>query len=178
MTCFHLEQLQLLHGLNLKDVCYPGLSITNILDCVWASASPDEQPWQPWRTAFGLTPSLSDPISRDEREHIWFQELPLWFWHQVGLKCRNIYRSLPLGGRMVRFQSFSLLFFQQTLYDQMFAKTKRWFQSSPTCENSQIRAHLKYIDDNVGFKVKPARLHFQLGRHFVTYLSPLSTSRM
>lgn len=107
-----------------------------------------------------------------------FKNFHFGFGHRVGLKCRNIYRSLPLGGRMVRFQPFSLLFFQLTLYDQMFAKTKRGFQSSPTCENSKIRAHLKYIDDNVGFKVKPARLHFHLGRHFVTYLSPLSTSRM
>lgn len=78
---------------------------------------------------------------------------------------------------IVCFQSFILLLWINSLWADNW-KRKQWFQSSPVCKNLKLGTHLKYIDDNVEFKVKPAWFHFHSGHHFVTYLSPLSTSRM
>lgn len=79
--------------------------------------------------------------------------------------------------KMVCSQPFIFLFWINSLWADSW-KTKQWFQSSPVCKNVKLWTHLKYIDDNVEFKVKPAWFHFHLGHHFVTYLGPLSTSRM
>lgn len=146
------------------------------MDCVWASASPDEQPWQPRKTSFGLTPSLSDPISK--RRRLISRTSTLGFGVESALNVGAFTAAYHWGAGWCVFNPFLFFFSNKHSMIRCLQRQKRWFQSSPTCENSKIRAHLKYIDDNVGFKVKPARLHFHLGRHFVTYLTPLSTSRM